>query len=202
MKENLRGMTDEELVSLYKHGCEDAFNCLFERYTRMISFFSNKYYARGLQKGDLFQDGSVGLYMAAVKFDPERGAFDVFAKMHINNAMINALKKAKGTKQKCLNDSLSFFTKLDEPDAEEFMKDFVVDEPTPEEVLLEKEELKEKQKRLDQLFEMMSSVEQLVFAEIMSCKSYKEVAKQIGMSTKSIDNALSRIKKKASRRVG
>lgn len=80
-------ITDEKLVLLYKQGCQDAFNMLLKKYTPMINIYCNRYFARGLLSVDLFQEGSIGLYFAAIKFQGNRGTFKAFAKAQMGDAL-------------------------------------------------------------------------------------------------------------------
>jgi DNA-directed RNA polymerase specialized sigma24 family protein len=77
----------------------------------------------------------------------------------------------------------------------------VSDIPTPEELYLKKEDLREKKLELIQLMKAMAPTERLVFQEIMNGKSYREASENIGCNSKAIDNALRRIKKKVLKRI-
>lgn len=192
-------ITDEELVFFYKQGNQDAFNILLKNYTPMIHIYCSRYFAKGLSSMDLFQEGCIGLYVAATKFQRNKGAFKAFAMAHIKNYIINGVKTATRKKQQILNHYKSFFSKIEENHlgGRCFMDILASAVPTPEEIYLKNEETKEKQCDLNQFIKAMTQIEQLVFMEIMNGKTYKEAAEKIGLSPKSIDNAISRIKKKA-----
>lgn len=199
MTEISETITDEKLGFLYKKGNQNAFNILLKNYTPMIYNYCGRYFAKGLPNMDLFQEGSIGLYVAATKFQGNKGAFKAFAKAHIKNYIINAVKTATRKKQQVLNHYKSFFSKIEQnnSDGRCFMDILASAAPTPEEIYLKNEETKEKQHDLNQFIRAMTQIEQLVFMEIMNGKTYKEAAENIGLSPKSVDNAISRIKKKA-----
>lgn len=192
-------ITDEKLIFFYKRGNQDAFNILLKKYTSMIHIYCNMYFAKGLLKEDLFQEGCIGLYVALTKFQGNKGTFKAFAKVHIKNHIINAVKSATRKKQQVLSNSKSFFSKMDKNHSGEnwFMDILASTSPTPEEIYLKNEETKEKQRDLNQFLSTMTRIEQLVFIEIINGKTYRGAAEKIGLRQKSIDNAISRIKKKA-----
>lgn len=199
MSEISETITDEKLVFFYKQGSQDAFNTLLKNYTPMIYIYCSRYFAKGLERVDLFQEGCIGLYVAVTRFRGNKGRFKAFAKAHIKNYIINAVKTATRKKQQFLNHYKSFFSEIEHnnSDGSCFMDILASSAPTPEEIHLKNEETKEKQRDLNQFLRTMTQIEQLVFMEMMNGKTYREAADKIGLSSKSIDNAISRIKKKA-----
>jgi RNA polymerase sporulation-specific sigma factor len=195
--------TDEKLVLLYKQGSQGAFNQLLQKYTPMIHYYSNKYFANGLLNGDLFQEGCIGLFAALTRYKESKGTFNGLANVYIKNNIINAIKTATRKKHQILNHCMSLYSDNNDSnsDASNLMN-WAVDTPTPEELYLKKEEMTEKHRDLIRLLRSMPRIEQLVCIEIVSGKSYKEAAEKIGLSPKSIDNAIRRIKKKALEKVG
>jgi RNA polymerase sporulation-specific sigma factor len=196
-------ITDERLVLLYKQGSQEAFNQLLQKYTPMIYYYSNKYFANGLLNGDLFQEGCIGLYAALTRYQESKGTFNGLANVYIKNNIINAIKTATRKKHQILNRCMSLYSDNNDSnsDASNLMS-WAVDAPTPEELYLKKEEMTEKHRDLIHFLRSMPRIEQLVCIEIVSGKSYKEAADNIGLSPKSIDNAIRRIKKKALEKVG
>ncbi|GGG08468.1 sigma-70 family RNA polymerase sigma factor [Paenibacillus abyssi] len=191
-------LTDEELVLRYMEGEQEAFNSLLAKYTPMIHYYCSRFFAGGMVKADLYQEGCTGLYIALMKFESDKGTFHAFARLHIRNHILNAVKLATRRKHYFLNHYISFFQRMEDSGAEEGMfMDFVSDAPTPEEAYLIKEETREHQLQLNQVVRNMSRIELQVFMEIMDGKSYKEAAEHISVSPKAVDNAISRIKKKA-----
>jgi RNA polymerase sporulation-specific sigma factor len=178
-------------------GDQESFNRLLSRYSPLIQHYVGKYFAAGLTKSDMYQEGCIGLYNALIKFQADKGKFSTFAQLHIKNSMINALKAATRKKQHVLNHSVLLLDFLETSDPNESIMDLAVNELSPEEIYLRKEETEEKRRKFTRLVARMTRIEKLALAELMKGNSYKEAAKHMGVSTKAIDNAIGRIKKKA-----
>ncbi|UUZ95538.1 sigma-70 family RNA polymerase sigma factor [Paenibacillus sp. P25] len=112
MTDPMETSPDEKLILLYKQGDEDAFTKLMANYTPMIHHYCRKYFAKGLDRNDLFQEGRLGLYTAMMKFQSYKGRFHSFAQIHIKSSIINAVKKATRKRQQMLSNCLSFSAEL------------------------------------------------------------------------------------------
>lgn len=191
---------DEQLIELYKQGNQDAFNLLLSRYEGYIRYLSQFFFARGITQDDLFQEGSIGLYQALFRYDPDRGVrFSPYAKMHIKNTMINAVKKARRKKQQLLNLSAALDLKYDEDDVKcpPLLETVDSREPTPEQLYFNEIEIQEKSKKVDEFQQHLTSLEQRVFVVFITHHgTYKQVSEQLSLPVKSIDNAMARIKNK------
>src|SRR5687768_14784965 len=140
----------------------------------------------------------IGLWQAIVDFKPAKAtSFPAFAKVCIHRHIITAIKAATRQKQLPLNQSLS----LEVPSEDEFsdwnMSDILHSDSTadPEELVLQAEDNKAREEMLQQL---LSEFEWRVLAGYQLGKSYREIAEELRCKTKSVDNALARIKRKVS----
>src|SRR5437870_11118108 len=140
----------------------------------------------------------IGLWQAIVDYKPAKAtSFPAFAKVCIHRHIITAIKAATRQKQLPLNTSLS----LEVPSEDEFsdwnMSDILHSDETtdPEELVLQREDMKAREELLQQL---LSEFDWRVLAGYQLGKSYREIADELRCKTKSVDNALMRIKRKVS----
>jgi len=153
---------------------------------------------QGAEDDDLLQEGMIGLYKAIRDFSPGSSSFWSFAKLCIVRNVISAIKGT--TRQKHI--PLNQYTSLHKPvyDAEgdrtlmEVLTNNKVDDP--EKLVIDRERLYHTQR---QIKKMLSEFEYKVFRLYINGLTYKEMAARLGTHTKSIDNALCRIKLKLQR---
>lgn len=196
----LEAMEDEELVLRYKEGELEVFEVLLERYSERIQYLARKYYSsKGLTQNDFYQEGAIGLFYAIKKFDPERNvAFFYFASMHIRSQMINTIKSAGRKKHKLLNDALSIDVSFDEGESGGlWIETLRHGEPSPEEYYFNCYEQQHQREQFDYFFrQLLSPLERKVLNALCTGISYQEAAQRLGVGTKTIDNALCRVKVK------
>lgn len=175
-------LSDDELISLIRNGSEKAFNRLILKYTGTVSLLSKKYFSSSLTDDDWFQEGMIGLLNAVRTHDREASAsFSTYACVCIRNRMNSALKKAQNAANAPLNGSL------------EYHDDFVPTVISPEDNYIENENYRF---FTTSFLNKLSETEQKVIRYYLSGFSYKETAKKLGISEKSVDNALCRAKSK------
>ena len=193
------GMPDGHVVSMAQRGYEDAAEHLLYKYRNLVRSKVKSYFLVGAEREDLLQVGMIGLWQAIVDYKPAKAtSFPAFAKVCIHRHIITAIKAATRQKQLPLNTSLS----LEVPSEDEFsdwnMSDILhTDENAdPEELVLQREDSEALQEMLQQL---LSEFEWRVLAGYQLGKSYREIAEELRCKTKSVDNALARIKRKVSK---
>lgn len=192
-------MRDSEVVNWAQRGFEDASEHLLYKYRNLVRSKVKSYFLVGAEREDLLQVGMIGLWQAIVDYKPAKAtSFPAFAKVCIHRHIITAIKAATRQKQLPLNTSLS----LEVPSEDEFcdwnMSDILQTDNTmdPEELVLQREDSIALQETLQQL---LSEFEWRVLAGYQVGKSYREIADELRCKTKSVDNALARIKRKVSR---
>ena len=187
-------MTDEELALKAKNGDLNAMNELLSKYKSLVGKLSRSYFLLGGDVEDLAQEGMIGLYKAIQGFSQNKNAsFKTFASICIKHQLLSAIKVASSQKNMILSSALPI-TEQSEDEEENFIEIILPSSlPQPDDTLLEKESEKELQEKIKS---SLSPLEIKVLSLYLKGFSYKEIAEKAGISTKTIDNALSRIKKK------
>lgn len=173
---------DEELIAMIRRGSALAFNALVRRYSKTVSAVSRNYFSDALTDDDWFQEGMLGLLYAVHSFDESMSAsFSTYASVCIRNRLNSVWKKANNTKNAPLNKSISL-SSADVPSVE-----------SPEENYIKNEDFRLFSEGFTRL---LSKTERRVMSYYLAGYSYDETADKLGITKKSVDNALSRAKKK------
>ena len=190
-------VTDEELVRrTQQHGDRYACEYLLYKYRNLVRAKVRAYFLMGAERDDLIQIGMIGLWEAITDFRADRDtSFAGFAKVCIQRQMISAIKAATRQKQAPLNSSISLEASPGDDDDDRNLLEVLVSETEsdPQHIVLGVEGERVLQQSLR---EQLSPFEWEVLTEYRSGKSYKEMARTLSCKIKSIDNALSRIRRK------
>lgn len=172
---------DEELAVIAKTD-KNAAAVLISRYSKLILVKSEILANTNTDSDDLNQEGLFGLLNAISSFDSRRGVkFSTYAEVCIVNRMKSYLAKN--------NRAASGVENIDELEEKSFMS---VDE-TPESILMNKELFSE---LLNGIYAVLSPMERKIFDLCINGESYKSVAEILGITEKSVDNAMQRARKK------
>jgi len=163
-------------------------------------------FIRGLQTVDVYQETLIALRFKAIpNFKRNKGmSFLNFAKMCIRRHLITLLNASKNRKKdQTINQSVSIDTSpiRDDDENRGTYANIIPDTKEHVDKAIEGNEAYEVTKRT--LFNALSSFEKTVLSEYLASSSYQEISKNISVAlknrynTKSIDNALLRIRKKA-----
>ena len=191
-------LSDEQIIRLYKQGDEKALDFLLEKYKSLARKIARSYFLVGAESEDIIQEAMLGLYSACRTFDTNYSSFKSFASLCITRAVQTAVKKANRLKNKMLNESISLSSQgsivFDGKDDEEDVSLYIPSETLdPEDALLIEERNKEFNKIIN---ENLSNKEKKVLVLYLNGLSYVQIAEKLGENTKSVDNAISRTKKK------
>ena len=189
---------DAEIVALAQIGVEEAAEYLLYKYRNLVRNKVRSYFLVGAEKEDLLQVGMIGLWQAIVDYRADKAiSFPAFARICIQRHIITAIKTATRQKQVPLNTSLSLESPSDESSSEWTLSDILTSEEVvdPEDLVLRREDSKMLQEMLQH---MLSDFEWEVLVGYKVGKSYREIACELRCKTKSVDNALARIKRKVS----
>lgn len=189
-------MTDCETVERAQQGDKAASEFLLYKYRNLVRTRVKPYFLVGAEKDDLLQVGMIGLWQAIIDFRPERAfSFSAFAKVCITRHIITAIKTATRQKQMPLNRSLSLESPGEDVCNDWNLSDILPDcnNSDPEEIILIDEDTKILQDRLQSV---LSEFEWFVLAGYRHGSSYREIAVELKCKTKSVDNALARIRRK------
>lgn len=193
-------LSDEDIVSLAQEGNLAAEEYLLSKYQKMVYLWTRSYFLQGGETDDLLQEGMIGLYKAIRDFSGGNSAFWSFAKLCIVRNVISAIKGTTRQKHIPLNSYTSLHKPVYDYEGDRTLLELLTDHRTedPETLTINREHL---QNTRQLIREILSDFEYEVFRLYVSGYSYKEIADQLRTHTKSIDNALCRIKTKIERRL-
>ena len=187
---------DNELIYLIYDFNEDANRILHEKYYKIIKIKVAKYRALakriGLDTCDLMQEGLLGLEEAINSYrDNKDMKFSSFANMCIERQILSVLNYHSRKKHTFLNDSCSMDV---EDEKGRTMLDYSLKSDIDPLMMMEKEE--EKNSIYDLMTKDLSKLEKEVFELKLNGLDYREIARLLNKSYKSIDSALQRIRVK------
>ena len=195
MSKNYRLMTDEVLAGLAQAGDREAEDILIRRYVEMIRGKAHLYFIVGADSEDVIQEGMIGLFKAIHDYSGNREAtFKTFAELCINRQILTAVKTASRLKHQPLNDSVSLSTPVDETGGGTLEESLGGDMASNPEAVFMENTLSSL--LTDENSTLFSSMERRVLKEYLAGRKYPEIAKLLGKSYKTIDNAMQRIRKK------
>ncbi|MBR5136520.1 MAG: sigma-70 family RNA polymerase sigma factor [Clostridia bacterium] len=184
-------LDDRDLIQQARGGDREALNALMERYKTMVKAKARGYYIAGADMEDTIQEGMIGLYNAYASYDEDKDAsFKTFATLCVERAMVSAVRKATAISQIPVEKVVSI-SDQDGEGLEEILEDGKSGDP--EEIYLRKSHTQMLHKYAE---EHLSSKELQVLRQYLQGNSQSEIAEILGISRKSVDNALSRIKGK------
>jgi RNA polymerase sporulation-specific sigma factor len=191
-------LEDGFLIALAKQGHPDAYDRLVRRYYGFVRLKASSYFLAGGDGDDLIQEGLVGLYKAIRDYRTDReSSFRNFAELCITRQIITAVKTATRNKHTPLNQYVSFSSSPASTAAEgEPTLDEVIPGPSvhdPVNQVISSEELRA---LVACLSTVLSELESRVLSLYLDGHSYEDVGKRLGCDTKTVDNALQRVKRK------
>jgi RNA polymerase sporulation-specific sigma factor len=192
-----REVEDLRLVLRARNGESAAMDALLRRYTGFVRLKASSYFIAGGESDDLIQEGLVGLYKAVRDFRTDKEtSFRSFAELCITRQIITAIKTATRFKHAPLNTYVSFsHTPAGQEDGDCTLGDALpgpaVNDPAV--CVISTEEL---QSLVFCLGTGLSPLESDALRLYLEGNSYEEMAEGLGCDTKTIDNALQRVKRK------
>ena len=192
-----RELEDLQLVLRARNDDGAALDALIRRYTGFVRLKASSYFLAGGESDDLIQEGLIGLYKAVRDFRADKEtSFRSFAELCITRQIITAIKTATRFKHAPLNTYVSFSqTPAGQDDGECTLGDALpgpgVHDPAI--CVISTEEL---QSLVFCLGTGLSPLEADALKLYLEGNSYDEMAEQLGCDTKTIDNALQRVKRK------
>ena len=190
-------LEDSYLVALAKRGSADAYERLIRRYRGFVRLKASSYFMLGGDSEDLIQEGLVGLYKAIRDFRSDReSSFRNFAELCITRQIITAVKTASRNKHAPLNQYVSF---AQSPAARA--------RPRPR----SRRSCRGRSRRSRRsgrsparscrrwsscLASVLSDLESRVLSLYLDGHSYERIGERLECDTKTVDNALQRVKRK------
>lgn len=188
-------MTDErKMLAAAAKGDADALTDLIVRYTPMLRRLVAPFYIAGADRDDLLQEAILAFIKAVNRYEEGKGAaFSSFAYAVAKKRILDVVKLSKGKKYSPLNDAASITSEYRDGEGDGGYPDDAADERTPIDLYIEEE-------REIGLSEALRSVlgerEREVLELYLAGNSYNEIGGKLGISPKTVDNTLTRIKKK------
>ena len=193
-----RELEDLQLVLRARNGDMSARDEMIRRYTGFVRMKASSYFLAGGDAEDLLQEGLIGLCKAIRDFRHDKEtSFRSFAELCVTRQIITAIKTATRFKHQALNNYVSFSNTPagQDPDSDCTLGDALpgslVDEPSVQ--VISTEELKS---LVFCLGTGLSSLEADALRMYLEGSSYEDMAVDLGCDTKTIDNALQRVKRK------
>ncbi len=189
---------DNYLIALAKQGRPDAYDRILKRYYGFVRLKASSYFLIGGDSDDLIQEGMVGLYKAVRDFRTDReSSFRNFAELCITRQIITAVKTSTRNKHTPLNEYISFSAT---PAASGGDGDPTLDEllpgPTAHDPANQAISTEELHSLVECLSSVLSELESSVLSLYLDGYSYETVAERLECDTKTVDNALQRVKRK------
>lgn len=194
-------LEDDKVIEMIKAGDKSALNYLVDKYSELVNMKVGKYFIIGAEREDIVQEGLIGLYKAIKNYSGEKqNTFKTFANLCIERQLITAIKTSNRQKHMPLNSYLSLNTQAYEENEDtelvEIFDNKVVEDPL--DTVMKKEYYKLVESEIDK---NLSDFEKKVLNRYSNGESYVEIAEKLNMPVKSIDNAIQRIRKKATKNI-
>ena len=190
--------SDEAICQMIKDGNHEGMDYLLNKYKEMVRKKARSFYLIGGEKDDLIQEGMIGLMKAVRSFNADMdNSFYAFADLCIDRQIYSAVKASQRSKHMPLNSYISIYQPAQEEENAPVLIDVLPQSTqSPEDVLINRE-------YHDQLWEklinVLSPMEKKVLDLFMEGLGYSSIAQCLGKDEKSVDNALQRIRNKASK---
>ena len=196
-REKYEGLTDEELIVLFRDGDQEAMEKLLNKYKEMVLRKAKSMYILGGDSDDLIQEGMLGLFKAVRDYDCGRDAsFRTFAQLCVTRQLYTAVKASSRKKHLPLNTAISLSRPVreDGEEDEEFLDCLEADASSnPEVYLIGQEEIERLEEKIEK---ELSPLEEQVLELHLTGMGYVEIAHVLNRDEKSTDNALQRIRTK------
>lgn len=198
---NYETLSDEDLLSLHRAGDARAEEALYARYKQIVRSKARTYFLIGADREDIIQEGMIGLYKAVVDYQFDKNtSFRSFAELCITRQIISAIKAATRKKHVPLNTYISFNRPAYESENERPLIDVLTSTriSDPEEVLIGRENYAAV---ADSIEHSLSRLERDTLGLYLYGYSYQQIADHLQVTSKSVDNAIQRVKKKLEARL-
>lgn len=182
---NNDSISDESIIIDIQSGNINSFELLVERYKELINIKAFKYNSPCYDFNDYYQEGLFSLYNAAITYDCVNGraSFKTYASICISRSLTMLYRYANRNKNKCFNNAVPL------ENADNLQKPVI----SPEEIFLADESYNELKLKINNI---LTYTEQQVLTKYLKGMSYKQIALDLNVNTKSVDNILQKIRRK------
>ena len=184
--------SDEALCRRAADGSREAEEALVRRYSGLVRSCARPLFLAGGDSEDLLQEGMFGLIKAIREYEPDHGAsFYTFADVCIRRRLYSVLKAAVSGKHQPLNQAIPL-----NPSFFDVSLAFAQDDP---EVLLINRE--KAAGLLEYACKQLSAFEAEILGYYLDGLTCREIAETVGKPSKSVENAVQRIRRKIGRQL-
>jgi RNA polymerase sporulation-specific sigma factor len=188
------------LVLRARGGDQAAYTKLVHRFEGFAHHLATEFFVRGADWDDGYSEAMHGLVKAVQDWRPDGGSgFNGFACLCMRRQILTAVTLAQRQKHRPLNEAARFSARVigaaDDEDAE--LGTLLPDRqaPDPQDEMERRERIGE----VVALVRRLTPLERRALDGLASGASYEEISEQTGIPFKSIDNALTRARRKYSR---
>ncbi len=192
---------DQELslIEAAQSESQTAYHSLVLRYRPLVRSVARNYYLLGGDRNDLLQEGLIGLCKAIRDYDPSRGSFRAFAELCIRRHIISAVKAASRKKYLPLNTAVSYDQEVLGPGDVDggplFERLTDLRSCSAEEACLQ---IHDRDRLFRGLARELSPLEAGTLRLFYNGRSYADIAVELEVPPKTVDNALQRVRRKIS----
>jgi RNA polymerase sporulation-specific sigma factor len=173
---------------------------IVRRYRGFVRLKASSYFLLGGESDDLIQEGLLGLYKAIRDYRTDReSSFRNFAELCITRQIITAVKTATRNKHTPLNQYVSFSQTPAAAGDSDTTLDEILPGPSvhdPVNQVIATEELASLVSCLSGVSGVLSDLESRVLSLYLDGHSYETIGERLECDTKTVDNALQRVKRK------
>lgn len=181
--------SDEELIVQLRDGDHAITDYIMEKYKNLVRSKAQSMYILGADREDLIQEGMIGLFKAVQSYQPDKDAsFRTFAGMCIDRQLYSAIQNSNRQKHMPLN---SYISLSEEPEETDELEGSWWE--NPENIIIDQESTRSLEQEIHRA---LSPMENKVLEYYLKGYGYLQIAKIMGKTPKSIDNALQRIRGK------
>jgi RNA polymerase sporulation-specific sigma factor len=183
---------DDELrlIRAASSGNAEAFASLFRNYRPRVFAVARQYFAPGSEQDDVLQEATIGFFKAIRDFKHHRGAFSAFADLCVRRQVITFIKTATRNKHSPLNHATSLDATPANGSTEPLVGRLAAN--------IQSSEIDAYGSNfLQDLWLRCSHLERGVLSMYSKGYRFDEMAYELGVQSKSIDNAVWRVKVKA-----
>lgn len=200
LEEELDKLSDEIIITLIQSKELDGMDYMLNRYKSLVRKKAKDFYLIGGDRDDLIQEGMIGLYKSIRDYDSEKeSSFYSFAELCISRQIYTAIRSSNRKKNIPLNTYISLSTPQNsssinsEDKFTELDGKYTRSNLNPEELLIDRE----RTSMLEyELIRHLSNFEKEVLILFLQDMNYIQIAERLSKESKSIDNALQRIRNK------
>lgn len=197
--EDYSAYTDEELIMRIHNDKNDhgdnneIMDYILEKYKPLVRKKTNALYLIGGENDDLIQEGMIGLYKAIRDYrEDHNSSFASFAELCITRQILSAINASRRQKHQPLNSYISLYRTPESGDRELLE---LIEQPggDPEERFISRETAAALRRVINT---RLTPLERRVTELFLQGMTYRQIAEAVPCPIKSVDNALSRVKRK------